>query len=149
VTFRDAVSDDLDDVLRLYRQLNRDDPAVEEMRAREVFDHILATPGLRILLLEVDGRVVATTYLNLVPNLTRGAAPYAVVENVVVDEAVRGTGLGKAIMRHTLDEAWAAGCYKVMLLTGSRSARTHGFYRACGRSPDDKTAYHVRRPAGR
>ena len=42
--------------------------------------------------------VVATTYLNIIPNLTRSASPYAVIENVVVDETLRGTGLGKQIM---------------------------------------------------
>ena len=85
--------------------------------------------------------MVATTYLNLIPNLTRGGAPYGVIENVVVDADRRGSGLGKQIMAATLQAAWAAGCYKVMLQTGSRRESTHAFYRSCGFSPDEKTAY--------
>jgi GNAT superfamily N-acetyltransferase len=94
--------------------------------------------------LEADGVVVATTYLNVIPNLTRSASPYAVIENVVVEEAARGSGLGKQIMAATLQAAWDAGCYKAMLQTGSRRPATHAFYRACGFSPDAKKAYVAR-----
>src|SRR5262245_39040104 len=121
----------------LYGQMHPRDPVPAEGLA--VFTQILDSPGLRLFVLEDEGSVVATTYLNLIPNLTRGAAPYAVIENVVVDEARRGTGLGKAIMAHTLKAAWEAGCYKAMLMTGSRNPATHAFYKACGFSGDDKT----------
>ncbi len=97
-----------------------------------------------MLVLELEGALVATTYLNVIPNLTRSASPYAVIENVVVEERLRGTGLGKQIMGATLDVAWSAGCYKAMLMTGSRRPSTHAFYRACGFSPDAKTAYLAR-----
>ncbi|MFG1625780.1 GNAT family N-acetyltransferase [Kribbella sp. NPDC049227] len=141
--FREADAGDFDAVMRLYRQLHpRDSPGGREA---DVFTEILRTPGLRLFVLEVDGVVVATTYFNLIPNLTRGAAPYAVIENVVVDAERRGTGLGKEIMARTLQAAWDAGCYKVMLMTGSRTPATHAFYRACGFDPDEKTAY-VSRP---
>jgi predicted GNAT family N-acyltransferase len=62
--------------------------------------------------LEVNGSVVATTYLNVIPNITRSASPYAVIENVVVEESLRGTGLGKEIMSATLDVAWGVRCYR-------------------------------------
>jgi GNAT superfamily N-acetyltransferase len=142
--FRDAHLGDFDAIMRLYQQLHPKDPA--PLDAREFFQQILDSPGLRLFVLEADGAVVATTYLNLVPNLTRGAAPYAVIENVVVDAARRGTGLGKAIMAGTLDVAWEAGCYKVMLMTGSRRPSTHAFYKRCGFDGDEKTAY-VAHPA--
>lgn len=90
--------------------------------------------------------MAATTYVNIIPNLTRSASPYAVIENVVVDETLRGTGLGKQIMAASLQKAWDAGCYKAMLLTGSRTPSTHAFYRACGFSGDAKTAYLARPP---
>ncbi len=98
-------------------------------------------------MLEVERAVVATTYLNLIPNLTRGASPYGVVENVVVvEESLRGKGLGQRVMAGTLAAAWEAGCYKVMLMTGSKRASTHAFYRACGFVADDKTGF-VARPS--
>lgn len=133
--------------MRLYRQLNPDDPILTDGSDRVVFDAIIATPGTRLLLLEADGEIVATSYLNVMPNLSRRAAPYAVVENVVVEESRRGTGLGKEIMAATLEAAWAAGCYKAMLMTGSKRPSTHAFYRSCGFDPDAKTAY-LAKPSG-
>jgi GNAT superfamily N-acetyltransferase len=142
--FREAGPDDLEDILRLYRQLQPEDPVLRDGSDAVAFAQILGSPGLHLFVLEVDGVVAATTYLNVIPNLTRSASPYAVIENVVVEETFRGTGLGKQIMAGTLRAAWDAGCYKAMLLTGSRKPATHAFYRACGFSPDAKTGYLAR-----
>lgn len=138
---RPATRSDFTAIKRLYAQLNPDDPPLAD---EGLFHEILNRDGLEILLLEVDGSIVATTYLNVVPNLTREGQPYAVIENVVVERSVRGTGLGKQIMAATLERAWAAGCYKAMLMTGSKTPATHAFYRACGFSPDAKQAYLAR-----
>src|ERR1700728_1417798 len=141
---REAGPDDFEDILRLYRQLQPEDPVLHDGSDAAVFAQILGSPGLHLFVLEVDGVVVATTYLNVIPNLTRSASPYAVIENVVVEQALRGTGLGKQIMAGTLRAAWDAGCYKAMLMRCSRNPATHSFYRACGFSPDAKTAYLAR-----
>jgi GNAT superfamily N-acetyltransferase len=142
--FREARVDEFDEILRLYRQLHPRDPQLQDGSDAAAFEQILGSTGLHLFVLELDGVVVATTYLNIIPNITRSASPYAVIENVVVEESLRGTGLGKQIMASTLGAAWAAGCYKAMLMTGSRSPGTHAFYRACGFSPDAKTAYLAR-----
>jgi GNAT superfamily N-acetyltransferase len=146
--FRDAVVDDFEGLLVLYGQLNPDDDASPTAALRAGFESILQREGLRLLVLEADGVVVATTYLNVIPNLTRGGSPYAVIENVVVDRDKRGRGLGKRLMAETLSAAWSSGCYKAMLHTGSNTESTHAFYRSCGFSPHDKTAYVARPIAG-
>jgi len=120
---------------------------VQDGSDEAAFEQILGSPRLHLFVLELDGVIVATTYLNVIPNLTRSASPYAVIENVVVEQSRRGAGLGKQIMAATLLAAWEAGCYKAMLSTGSRNPATHAFYRACGFSSDAKTAY-LARPSG-
>ncbi|GAB2569502.1 GNAT family N-acetyltransferase [Kribbella endophytica] len=142
--FRTAGPGDFEAIAGLYQQLHPDEPLLTD---RSGFDRIIASESFRLWVLEVDGDVVATTYLNLVPNLTRGSRPYAVVENVVVDKSRRGTGLGKQVMAGTLQAAWDAGCYKVMLMTGSKRESTHAFYRACGFRDDVKQAFQARPPA--
>lgn len=142
--FREASSDDFDAVMRLYRQLHPNDPIPQDGPDESAFATIVASPWLHIFVLEHRGSVAATTYLNVIPNMTRPASPYAVIENVVVDKTLRGTGLGKQIMARTLDAAWAAGCYKAMLMTGSKTEATHAYYRRCGSSPDAKQAYLAR-----
>lgn len=54
------------------------------------------------------------------------------------------TDLGKQLMAAALDLARDAGCYKVMLLTGSSNPDTHAFYRSCGFEGDTKQGYVVR-----
>ncbi|MEV4369321.1 GNAT family N-acetyltransferase [Nonomuraea sp. NPDC049637] len=153
---REARPDDFEHIVRLYRQLQPDDPEVADGSDAAVFRQILASPALRLFVLELDGAVVATTYLNVIPNLTRSASPYVVIENVVIENVVienvvveasrRGAGLGKQIMAATLQAAWEAGCYKAMLMTSSRRPATHAFSRACGFSGGAKRAY-VARPS--
>ncbi|GAB3923980.1 GNAT family N-acetyltransferase [Kribbella albertanoniae] len=145
--FREAGAADFASVTQLYRQLHPGDAVVPEERAQTVYDEILRTPGMRLFLLEEDGVAIASTYLNVIPNLTRGAAPYGVVENVIVDAARRGTGIGKAVMAGTLQAAWDAGCYKVMLLTGSKRESTHAYYRACGFVAGEKTGFVAHPPS--
>jgi GNAT superfamily N-acetyltransferase len=99
---------------------------------------------MTLLVLDRGERLAATAYLNVIPNLTRSASPYAVIENVVVDEPLRRTGVGKHMMGAALEVAWNAGCYKAVLLIGSRRDSTHAFYRACGFTADEKTAYVAR-----
>ena len=79
---RAATVDDLRALQALYHQLHPEDPVVE---LGSVFATIQAQPGLDVLVLEDEGRVVATAYLNVIPNLTRSLRPYAIVENVVTD----------------------------------------------------------------
>src|ERR1700679_2094961 len=108
--FREARSNDFEEVSRLYRQLHPEDPVLEDGTDKETFEQILATSVLHLFVLELDGVVAATTYLNVIPNVTRSASPYAVIENVVVEETLQGTGLGKQLMAGTLRAAWDAGC---------------------------------------
>lgn len=141
---RSADVGDFEAIASLYAQLNRDDPPVAGPAYARVFEEILAREGLDLLVLDLDGAILGTTYLNIMPNLSRGGRPYAVIENVVVAEHRRGEGLGRRLMAATLDRAWAAGCYKAMLQTGSRNPNTHAFYRACGFLDDAKKAYLAR-----
>jgi GNAT superfamily N-acetyltransferase len=141
---REANDQDLAGIMALYRELHPEDPDVAESRARAVLAQILGRPGLHVFVLERDERTAATCYLNIVPNLTRNASPYAIIENVVTTQRLRGMGLGQAVIRHALAFAWAAGCYKVMLQTGSRQEATHAFYRACGFSDTEKFAFLAR-----
>ena len=67
---------------------------------------MLAQPGLTILLAFLDGKPVATLTLVIVPNLTRGCAPYALVENVVTLTSCRGKGIGKRLMKAAIDRSW-------------------------------------------
>lgn len=146
---REAQQDDFGRIMELYTQLHPSDPPAQDGAARQVYNEILANPNLYLFVLEDDdGVLVATCYLNFIPNITRQASPYCVIENVVTEESLRNQGLGKRIIGYALKFAWDRGCYKVMLQTGSKRESTHNFYKSCGFRADDKFAF-VARPSQR
>jgi len=145
---REARPDDFERVMELYKQLHPNDLPAPNGSDRRAYDEILETPNLHLFVLESeDGTVNATCYLNFIPNITRQASPYGIIENVVTELSLRNQGLGKRVIGHALRFAWERGCYKVMLQTGSRRESTHNFYKACGFDADDKFAFVARPPA--
>lgn len=129
---RRAGSSDLGGLLTLYRELNPGDPELTANAAQIAYAAMLAQPGLSIFLGTADDRAVSTATIVIIPNLTRGTRPYALIENVVTLEEQRGKGYGRAVIRHAIDFAFDAGCYKVMLLTGRQREHIHRFYEGCG-----------------
>ncbi len=133
VTVRLCTAKDIPDLLHLYRQLAGDRVAAlpaDLGDAMSLMQVVLAQPGRQILVAEVDGNVVGTADLLIVPNLTHGGAPWAVVENVVVDEAVRRRGVGGTLMTEIVRRCEDAGCYKVQLLSHKQRTQAHQFYRS-------------------
>ena len=134
---RDATEADLPRLLELLAQLSLATPREEigpplPERYREAFREIDADPRQRLLVLEVGGRVVGSVTLLIVPNVTHIGRPYAIVENVVVDEAVRGSGHGELLIRYAVEEARRAGCYKLSLTSSKRRKEAHRFYERMG-----------------
>ncbi|MCA2375021.1 GNAT family N-acetyltransferase [Agrobacterium genomosp. 3 str. CIP 111-78] len=143
IALRDAGPGDLPRLLELYRALNPSDPELTMHEAGAPFAAMLNQPGLTVFLAMHDGKPVATATLLVVPNLTRAARPYALIENVVTLEALRGRGYGRMIVRHAIEAAFAVNCYKVMLLTGRDDPAVHAFYESCG-FVQNKTGFQIR-----
>ncbi|NEV09853.1 MULTISPECIES: GNAT family N-acetyltransferase [Rhizobium] len=137
---------DLPTLLALYRHLNTEDPILEPGLAESRLAEILAHPGMTIFAAFNGEKAVSSVTQIVVPNLTRGGAPYALIENVVTHADYRRRGLAGTVIRTAFASAWERNCYKVMLLTGSKNPATLRFYANCG-FKQDKTGFHIRRPA--
>ncbi len=140
-TVRSARRDELGDLLELYRHLNPDDPELAPEAVADQWAEMLADETLDIVVVEHEGQLVATCLLSVTRNLTRGARPFALVENVVTHEDFRGEGFGSQCVEAAVDRARERDCYKVMLLTGSDRAWKHEFYESCGFDPEAKTGF--------
>ncbi|AHC99876.1 GNAT family N-acetyltransferase [Leisingera methylohalidivorans] len=145
---RRAAERDYGGLLRLYRELMGDLPVLAGVEGAAMLRRILQHPGTSIAVAEAEGQVVSTATLHVLPNLTHGGRPYALIENVVTLRAFQGRGLGRAVMTFARDAAWAQDAYKIMLLTGSAAA-ARGFYERLGYSGDDKHAMTLRRSPAR
>ncbi|MCV3764826.1 GNAT family N-acetyltransferase [Rhizobium sp. TRM95796] len=128
---RNATMEDLDGLLALYRDLNPGDPRLSPEVAEARLSAMLAMPG-GVFVGDLDGLLVSTATLFVLPNMTRGGRPYGLVENVVSLSTHRGHGYGKAVVKAVIDAGREADCYKVMLMTGRPDPAVHAFYRACG-----------------
>ena len=141
---RAAHASDLEGLLKLYPHLNSSDEPISLSVAASRLGEINRLPGSAVLLGLLGDDLVTSCTLIVIPNLTRGGKPYALIENVVTDARHRGRGYGTSILRAAVAAAWDARCYKVMLLTGSKQPSTLNFYENAG-FEQSKTGFQMRR----
>ena len=144
---RCAKAQDLPALLTLYTHLTGEPPYSIE-HAEKVFQNFERYAGSRVFIGWLSERAVASCALVVVPNLTRAGTPYALIENVVTHAQFRKRGYGRAVLEAAIAAAWDAGCYKVMLLAGSKSPEILDFYSAAG-FEQSKTGFQIRRIAAR
>jgi GNAT superfamily N-acetyltransferase len=134
--------DDLDQLLLLYQHLHSTDAPLPEISAiKRVWDEIQSNPGYHYFGGFIQNQLVSSCTLTVIPNLTRGCAPYGLIENVVTHPEHRNKGFGKAILAQALGTAWSCNCYKVMLLTGRKDPATLRFYASAGFNGEEKQAF--------
>lgn len=99
------------------------------------FDAMQAEGNNTLMVGEQAGRVVATYQLTFISGLSLNAARRAQIESVRVADALRGHGLGAALMADAESRARAAGCSLVQLTTNRTRTRAHEFYARLGYTP--------------
>jgi GNAT superfamily N-acetyltransferase len=135
VVVRRASHADLGALLSLYEELAGSKLTAApgaHASSEALLAEILADPRRELAVALVDGQLVGTADLLLVPNLTHRGEPWAIVENVIVTSSARRTGVGRALMGHLIALARGAGCYKLQLVSGKHRAQAHSFYRSIG-----------------
>lgn len=138
---REVEINDLLELQQLYLQLHEKEVLPESVQLASLWKEIVEDGNYHILIGEEENKIVSSVTIILIKNLTRGMRPYALIENVVTHPDYRCRGYAQAVMRRAVDIAERAGCYKVMLLTGSKDINTLKFYEKCGFNKNDKTAF--------
>ena len=133
VAMREAVESDLPAILRLYAQPGVDEGRVLDLdAATEIFRRMARYPRYNVYVATREGAVVGTFALLVMDNLAHCGAPSAVVEDVCVDEKLRGGGIGGAMMKFAMKVAGECGCYKLTLSSNLIRTKAHAFYRSLG-----------------
>ncbi len=124
---RDAEPRDLSGVRRLIGQLGY---APDEAEFRRRFESVTAAAAHRIMVAEDQGVIMGMLHVFERPALDKGCE--AVVQALVVDDTMRGRGVGEALMREA--EAWAArrGLAVTSLYTRIDRERARSFYERLG-----------------
>lgn len=139
---REGTEKDLQGLMELYAFLhNNPVPNKDDEKLIKVWQNIMADRNHHIILAFEDEKPVSTCVCVIVPNLTHQRQSYALIENVVTAPMYRGKGYATACLDYAKKLAIKEGCYKIMLLTGSKEESTHRFYKNAGYNSNDKTAY--------
>ena len=115
--------------------LNKLTEVRESEISRDAFEERIRSlrPSKFILVaVEGSGRVVGTAAVFLEPKLQRGLGHVGHIEDVVVDEAYRGSSLGRVLIDRVVRYATGEGprkCFKVILDCNEKNT---GFYERCG-----------------
>lgn len=130
---RRATNADLGAVLELYAEAGlAGETPVSADEARDILARISRYPSYRLWIAETDGGIVGTYALLVADNIAHAGRPYAIVEQVAVARQRRNAGIGTLMMRHAMDLAIEAGCYKLMLSSHVTRTDAHAFYEKLG-----------------
>lgn len=138
---REAVQEDLKEVMELYLFLHEKSIPEFSEHLASTWNHIVEDEGHHLLVNIIDNKIVSSCVCVIIPNLTRNIRSYAFVENVVTHKAYRGKGYATECLNCAKDIAVKQNCYKMMLFTGSKEQKTLKFYQNAGYNSTDKTAF--------
>jgi GNAT superfamily N-acetyltransferase len=138
---RDAIRDDIPRIVALYRtdELTRKHHGTGEADVESgyyaAFEAIDADARNRLLVADHGGVIAGSFQLTYVPDMQPDGRDVAIIENVIVDGASRGAGIGSAMMRWAVEEARRDGCSQVKLSSNNKRADAHRFYERLGFEP--------------
>jgi GNAT superfamily N-acetyltransferase len=137
-TLRLAAESDLPTVVRLFaipdEGNKKDENPKEPLEACyvEALEAIARDPNNRLMVAELEGRVVGAFQLTIIQHVAHRGGRVAQIENVIVDPSGRGAGLGEAMMQWALDDARRFRCCRVQLTSNKVRTRAHRFYARLG-----------------
>jgi len=124
-TIRPAVDEDAPALARMLDQLGYPTDASEIPQRLE---RMRERPGTTVFVAEQRGKPVGVVTVHLFPSL-HTSDPVAWLTALVVDETVRGSGVGSALLKRA--EEWAArhGARRLALTSHLRRKEAHEFYK--------------------
>jgi len=79
---------------------------------------------------ETNGEIAGTYELLIMDNLAKRGRRSGIVEDVAVAPQYRGSGIGRTMMQHAMQQCKRAVCYKLVLSSGMKRRDAHAFYDA-------------------
>lgn len=141
VMVREIRENELPELLELYLFLHEESVPEMTEHLRNTWKDIIHDKNHHIIVKVIGEKIVSSCVCVIIPNLTRKIRPYALVENVVTHKDFRKKGYATECLNYAREIAERENCYKMMLLTGSKSDSTLRFYRNAGYNSTDKTAF--------
>jgi N-acetylglutamate synthase-like GNAT family acetyltransferase len=126
---REAKPEDALSLSELYNQLvNNPAVKVEPEQIQALYDDARS----KLFVCDYQDNVVGSALVSLCSDVMFRKQPFAVVENVIVDVAARGLGVGTALFQAIEIFCVSTNCSKIMLLSSSQRLDSHAFFEKQG-----------------
>jgi GNAT superfamily N-acetyltransferase len=138
LVLRPATIDDLPAIVAMLadddeHSKGREDPSLPlDPRYAAAFAAIDADPNQEFIVAEKDGAVVGTMQLTYIPGIAFRGAWRGLVEAVRVARALRGQGVGEAMMAWANARFRSRGCRIAQLMSLQSRTDAHRFYERLG-----------------
>jgi GNAT superfamily N-acetyltransferase len=137
LSFREATASDLPTIIAILADddlgRGREDASLPLNQAYvNAFHAIVADPHQHFMLAENEGGIAGFFQLSFIPGLSRKGAWRGNIESVRVVRALRGKGVGEAMLRHAVALCREKGCATVQLTSDKRRSEAHRFYGRIG-----------------
>lgn len=96
------------------------------------YERIKASPNDTLYVAEVDGVIAGTFQTSLTTTMTGRGSVLMTIEAVHTRQALRGRGIGEAMIRYAIALARENGVAKIQLASNKKRLRAHGFYERLG-----------------
>ena len=138
--FRDATPGDIATIIQLSHAGDARgaatpplDPAtLTDPRYRTAFDEISADPNHRLVVAQLDGAVVGTIQISVIPGMPAFGMRRGMLENVHIRADQRGSGLGTRMVTWAIERCRESGCGVVQLTSNKLRLDAHRFYEKLG-----------------
>jgi GNAT superfamily N-acetyltransferase len=99
---------------------------------RLAYETLAAHPDHALFVAELDGAVVGTMIVSILPGLTGHGATHAQLRSVQVRADLRSRGIGARLVEHAQDHARGCGAQLLELSSNAQRADAHRFYERLG-----------------
>ena len=133
---RPAQAEDLPEIIALLADddlgLDRERGGFPDDAYLQAFAEIDRDARNELVVMEEEGRIVATLQLTFLPSLTHLGGERAQIEGVRVAADHRGAGVGRRLLEWVVSRAEERGCRMVQLTTDKRRSDAQRFYEGLG-----------------
>lgn len=133
-------ADSLSQIVALLTQLR--DREVDTDSVRNDVEAIVSSDNRTILIAQIDDDIVGMAAVNIVIKVGKREAR---IDEVVVDESARGTGLGQKLMEAAIDWAWSKNCDSVELTSRESREAANKLYQKLGFELRETNVYQLKR----
>ena len=131
--------EDLPTLASLFKQFWNEDSQAEAMQNQ--FDHMREEGHYILLGAFIDNRLVGSVMGIICRELYGPCQPFMLLENFIVDNALRGKGIGKKLIAEIEKIALEHNCKYTMLITDTHRTDARAFYNSAGYNPDTHIGY--------